>query len=114
MGKKGNPEFDVTLGSYDGAELYELVGLYLLVLLSKEFGKQNICLYNDDGLSCFENMSGPDSGKLKKKLFKIFKSNGLSITAECNLIVTVFLDVTFDLQSATYYPYKNQITSYCI
>ena len=40
--KKDNPEFDVTMGSYDGAELCELVGLYLLDLLTKEFGKQNI------------------------------------------------------------------------
>ena len=58
--KKDNPEFDVTMGSYDGAELCELVGLYLLDLLTKEFGKQNIGLYRDDGLSCFENISGPD------------------------------------------------------
>ena len=27
--KKDNPKFDVTMGSYDGAELCELVGLYL-------------------------------------------------------------------------------------
>ena len=40
--KNDNPEFDGTMGSYDGAELCELVGLYLLDLLTKEFGKQNI------------------------------------------------------------------------
>ena len=39
--KKDNPEFDVNM-SYDGKELYELVSLYLLDLLTKEFGKQNI------------------------------------------------------------------------
>ena len=54
--KKDNPEFDVTMGSYDDAELCELVRLYLLDLLTKEFGKQNISLYRDDGLSCFENI----------------------------------------------------------
>ena len=59
--KKDNPEFDVTMGTYDGAELCELVGLYLLDLLTKEFGKQNIGLYRDDDLSCFENISCPDS-----------------------------------------------------
>ena len=99
--KKDNPESDVTMGSYDGAELCELVGLYLLDLLTKEFGKKNVGLYRDDSVSCFENISVPDSEKIKKKLFKIFKSNGLSITVECNLIVTDFLDVTFDLKSAT-------------
>ena len=103
---KDNPEFPVTMGSYDGGELCELVGLYLLDLLTKEFGKQNIGLYRDDGLSCFENISGPDSEKIKKNLFKIFKNNGLGITEECNLIFTDILDVTFDLKSATYYPYR--------
>ena len=28
--KEGNPSFNVTMGSYDGAEVCELVGLYLL------------------------------------------------------------------------------------
>ena len=39
-------------------------------------------------------------------LFKIFKSNGLSITVESNLILPDFLDVTFDLKSATCYPHR--------
>ena len=56
--KKDNPDFDVTMGSYDGAEVYELVGLYLLNLLSNEFKKQKIVfgLHRDDGLSCFQNI----------------------------------------------------------
>ena len=82
--KKDNPEFDVTMGSYDGAELCELAGLYVLDLLTKDSGKRNIGLYRDDGLSCFENISGRGSEKIKKKLLKIFKSNQLSITVECN------------------------------
>ena len=106
MGKKDNPEFDVTIGSYDGAELCELFGLYLLDLLTEEFGKQNIGSYRDDSLSCFENISGPDSEIIKKKLFEICKSNGLSITVECNVIVTDLLDVIFDIKSATYCPYR--------
>ena len=66
--------------SYDGTELCELVGLYLLDILTKEPGKQNIGLYGDDALSSFENIPGPDSEKIKEQLFKIFKSNGLIIT----------------------------------
>ena len=104
--KKDIPEFDVTMGSYDGAELCELVGLYLLDLLAKEFDKKYFGLYRDDGLGCFGNISGPYSERIKKKIIKIFKSNGSNITVECNLIVTDFLDVTFDLKSGTYYPYR--------
>ena len=35
--KKDNTDFDVTMGSYDGAEVFELVGFYLLNLLNNEF-----------------------------------------------------------------------------
>ena len=34
--------FDVTMGSYDGAEICELVGLYTLRILSKRYGKEYI------------------------------------------------------------------------
>ena len=34
------------------------------------FGDNKIGLYRDDGLSCFQNLSGPESAKIKKKLCK--------------------------------------------
>ena len=102
--KKDNPDFDVTMDSYDGTEVCELVGLYMLDILTKEFVQDKIGLYRDDGLGCFQNLSGPESEKVKEKLCKIFKERGLSITVECNLQVRDFLDVTFDLRSDKYYP----------
>ena len=63
------------MGSYDGAEVCELVGFYLLNLLTNEFRKDNIGLYRDGGLSFFQNISGLDSAKIKKKICKIFKEN---------------------------------------
>ena len=62
-GKKDNPDFDVTLGSFDGMEVCELVGLYLLDILREEFDDNKIGLYRDDRLSCFPNLSGPKSEK---------------------------------------------------
>ena len=104
--KKDNPDFDVTMGSYDGAEVCELVELYILDILTKEFGHDKIALYRDDGLGCFQNLSGPESEKVKKKLRKIFKQIELSNTVECSLQITDFLDVTFDLRTDKYYPYR--------
>ena len=66
--KKENPNFDPTMESFDGAEICELVGLYLLNILKNEFGGKNIRLCRDDGLSCFENKSGPELEKIKKKI----------------------------------------------
>ena len=104
--KKNNPNFDVTIGSYDGAELCELTGLYILSIMDSEFGKEKIGLYRDDGLGCFQNMSGPQLERIKKKICKIFENFGLKITIENNLQITDFLDVTFDLKNGKYYTYR--------
>ena len=34
-----------TMGSFDGAEMCELIGLFILNHLGKRFGKENIGLY---------------------------------------------------------------------
>ena len=101
----------MTMGSYDRAEVCELVGLDLLNLLTNDFGKHSINLHAADGLSCFQNISGPDSEKIKTKMCKISKENRLNITVECNLGTTGFLDVTFEnLTLIT--PSKNRSTRY--
>ena len=46
--KKGDHLFDVTMGSYDGAETSELVGLYLLSQI--QMSNTNTGIYRDDGL----------------------------------------------------------------
>ena len=46
--KYGNPLFDVTMGSSDGAEMCELVGLYLLNKIKPLLGSNNVGLYRDD------------------------------------------------------------------
>ena len=48
--KKNNAGmFDATMGSFDGAEICELVGLFILNNLGEKFGKNNMGLYRDDG-----------------------------------------------------------------
>ena len=59
--------FDVTMGSYDGAEICELVGLFILNHLGNSFGKENIGLYRDDGLAIIKNKSARLADKLNKK-----------------------------------------------
>ena len=101
-----NPMFDVTMGSFDGAEICEIVGLYLLDKLSVLLHKENVGLYRDDGLAVVDNANGPKLDKLRKKITTIFKAEGLSITIETNLIETDFLDVTFNLHTNKYFPYR--------
>ena len=40
------------MGSFDGAETWELVRCYILSLLTEKYGR-NIGLYRDDGLAAF-------------------------------------------------------------
>ena len=51
----------------------ELIGIFLLNLLRRLYSIKNIVLYRDDGLSIFKNCSGPQMGKIKKRLQKVFK-----------------------------------------
>ena len=102
--KKENRDFDVTMASYDGAEVCKLVGLYILDIFIKEFGHDKIGLYGGDRLGCFQNFPAPEFENVKKELCKIFKQSGLSITVECNLQITDFLDVKFYLRTGKYYP----------
>ena len=52
--------------SYDGAEVCELIGIYMLYLIGKKYDSKNIGLYRDDGLASFKNVNGPASEKIKK------------------------------------------------
>ena len=46
--KRGSGLFNVTMAAYDGAEVCELVGNYLLYELSKLYEKKDIGLYRDE------------------------------------------------------------------
>ena len=74
------------MGSYDGAEICELVGLNILSFLGKVYGIQNVGLYGDDYLACLHKISGPASDKIRKDMIRPFRENlGLKITITTNL-----------------------------
>ena len=66
--KIDNPEFDVTMGSYDGAEICKLLGFYLLKELANIIRKESVGLYRDDGHAMLPNTSGPETERLKKNI----------------------------------------------
>lgn len=98
--------FDVTMGSFDGAEVCELVGSYALASLPASYIKKDIGLYRDDGLAVHRNVSGSAAERTKKDLTKHFSSLGLRIVIQTNLRSTNFLDLTLDLSSGKYSPYR--------
>ena len=98
--------FDVTMGSFDGAEVCELSGLFLLDNLSDKYGKNNVGIYKDDGLRLLRNASGPQSELILKDITREFKRQRLKISISGNLKICNFLDVTLNLTDGTYYPYR--------
>ena len=98
--------FDVTMGSYDGAEICELVGLYILNLLAKKYNKEKIGLYRDDGLAAFKNTSGSKAERIKKDITAMFKELGLKIKIDTNMAIVDYLDITLNLSDGKFYPYR--------
>ena len=72
--------FDVTMGSFQGAEVCELVGLFILNDLANNYGTNNIGLYRDDGLAIFKNTTGPQAERTRKEITRRFREHGLKIT----------------------------------
>ena len=106
MKKDSNSTFDVTMGSYDGAEICELVGAFLLNKLVPHIEKSSIGLYRDDGLGVLRNSTGPRANRLCKTIVSVFKRYGLSVTIDVNLKAVNFLDASFDLTTGKYKPYR--------
>ena len=102
--RNSNSTFDVTMGSYDGTEVCELIGLFVLDKLKDRLG-YDIGLYRDDGLATLNTRSGRLNDKARKDLVHIFNDFGLNITVLTNQPQTKLLDLTLDLNNNTYKPY---------
>ena len=103
--KRESGQFDVTMGSFDGTEICELAGLYILNLLCTRFSKDQVGLYRDDGLAALK-LSGPQADKARKDIERTFKECGLRVTVEILLKQADFLDVTLDLPTGKLWPYR--------
>ena len=106
--KKVNPEFDSTMGSFDGAEVCDLIGLYILhIITSSGLGirKEELGLYRDDGLGIMRR-SKRELDNIRKGFHKLLDPLGFKITMETGMKTTDFLDVTLHLGSGTFEPYR--------
>ena len=97
--------FDVTMGSFDGAETCELIGTYILNKTQNVINNSDIGLYRDDGLAVLKNRSLCQANRFAKQLTAIFQDIGLKITTTICSKVINFLDVTFNIDTGTYKPF---------
>ena len=98
--------FDVTMESFHGAEVCQLVGIYILCSLAKLINKEDCGLYRDDGLFILRNANGQQIDRIRKKITKTLKYIGFAIDIETNSKIVDFTGTTFNLNNGTYRPYK--------
>ena len=98
--------FDVTMGAFDGAQISDLVGLYILHEIKKQIPELQFALYRDDGIGYHKKCRPQFIDKIRKKLYKVFKDIGLNITVETSLTKVNFLDVTFNMNNNTFEIYR--------
>ena len=112
--KNGLDNFDVPMGGYDSSQIADLVGLYILDILTRIISPQEVGLYRDDGLLYIPNSNGPLSSSIQKRIIRAFKFLGFKIEISSNIKIANFLDVTLDLSNNSYKPFikPNQNPSY--
>ena len=67
--KKDTELLEANIGAYDGAKVCDLLGTFVLYKLSPKYNKSNFVLYRNDGVTIFENISGPKLERVKR-IFK--------------------------------------------
>ena len=110
--KNNSEDFDVPMGGFDSAEISELVGLFILNGLEKLVPKTHIGLYRDDGLAAI-NLPGPRIERLRKDITKFFKTHKLQITTNTNIKIVNFLDVTLNLTTGCFKPFRKETNLPC-
>ena len=73
------------MGSYDDAEVCELVGTFILSKLENIIGKKKTGLYREYGLVVLRNMNARGIDKIVKIIIKMFKDIGLQLEIKTNL-----------------------------
>ena len=94
------------MGSYDGAETSELIGIFLLNMLKDTINTNDMGLYRDDGLIVLRNKSSQQTDNIRKVITQKFKNAGFGIEITTNLPTVNYLDLTLDLNKGTYKPYR--------
>jgi hypothetical protein len=103
--------FVVTMGSFEEAEICELVCLFVSVSLQTSLVKKILGYTCDDGLALILGVNGRKTHKARKMLHDIFGQIGLKITAQVNNKVVNILDITLYLENEKFAQYTESRTT---
>ena len=85
------------MGSFDGTEVCEVIGLYLLNKIKPVLGSNNVGLHRNDVLAIVHTVNAPKVDRLRQDTIGLFRDEGLSIASDTNLIEKDFLDRSLNL-----------------
>ena len=94
------------MATSNGAEICELVRLYIQSKLKETLPKSNFGQYRNDELALLRNLNGKETDKVRKNIIRVFKDIGFSLEIGTNLKEVDFLDVSINLRNGTYRRYK--------
>ena len=104
--KRENGNFDIPIGTYDGAEICELVGGALLYNIYKIVEPGSHGLYHDDGLVIVEKSTPRKCDDIRKRLHRLFGEFGFKLEIQTDLKIADYLDVILNLYNRTVSPFK--------
>ena len=99
------------MGSFFGAELCNLIGLYAFSKLRLLYSYKDIRLYRDDGLAIINRKSNQELEILKKNTIKTFNELGFKITIDVGATKCNFLDISLNTTNNTFKPYQKESSS---
>ena len=67
--------------------------IYIYIYYIYIYKHKNVGLYRNDGLAVIHQANKPKMDRIRKDIIALFKSEGLSITVDTNLIETNFLEI---------------------
>ena len=88
--KNAERSFNVTMTSFDVAEICKLLGIHILSSLSNKLDQQSTGLYRDNGLVFLRNTSKEKTDQIRKDIIEIFKNAGFKIEIKTNLHIADF------------------------
>ena len=91
--KSYTDNFDVPMGSYDSAQIADLMGIYILDTLGRIRDLKIVGLYGDDGHIFIAEKY---TSKIHTKSIRAFKLLGFKIEIAPNLKIVNFLYITFN------------------
>ena len=94
--------FDISMGTYNTAQIAELISIYILDTQGRIIDLKQVGLYWNDGFIFIPDSNGTKTLKIQKlwkKIMRGFKLQGFKIEIPSNFKIVNFLDIIFNLSN---------------